>query len=606
MLLWQSADPPDIAGRWNGEGWWNVVLEQKQPGKYDGTYTDTYGIENGTIQLKWSRIERRFKGTWKEDEDRDGKISVRRVGDEIRGAWTTNKKSGINPGVPELADLLWTRAANRQLAKTLATGAKAAKRSPFPKGAHIGRKGASVMVVHDDVDLHYVFYHAGDFNTSSSGSQNTSSLTWMDEGSITLKDGTTFGYNRKSVDPFHLRVNGKEYDLRQGRVLQLINGGSVEQLKQFPSLSTARDPDGLAKLIASTQAMYEEPVTLEKLRQQLAAARAQLRDLQETYASTHPVVMNVSQSIAALQRMFEEQSKAKKAIGTDDSPSADRGKETLELLELVTGKGAPWVATTYYLETSHQRLFTKRSLTAGVTVIDLSDVSGHPDVTFKVRLFLPHVSRRGAHFIARNSVHLWVSTEELRSVADGRRFVRAFYYPKDEPEGSQLLKATTLDPKAAQPKWLAETEELGDLIAVAEITRGTKPATPKRAVSIIERLQGVWLLGAEEQFGYVQAVDDPEQEPLRVVIEGQTLRGCFNAPWKPIVWSIEFDNETRPQAMYLTAEGNGKKKTRSVRFRLNDDELDLCFNRRTPERLPVELKTAEGSDAIIWHLRRGS
>ncbi len=108
-FLWQAADPPDIAGRWTGEQWGNVLLEQKQPGRYDGTYTDTFGREDGTIQLKWSRIERRFKGTWGEGEDRYGKISVRPVGDEIRGAWTTSKRSGISPGTPELADLSWVR-----------------------------------------------------------------------------------------------------------------------------------------------------------------------------------------------------------------------------------------------------------------------------------------------------------------------------------------------------------------------------------------------------------------------------------------------------------------------------------------------------------------
>jgi len=109
MFLWQSTDPPDIAGRWAGEGWGDVLLELEKPGKYDGTYTDTSGKEDGTIQLKWSRIERRFKGTWGEGKDRYGKISVRLVDGEIRGAWTTNKKSEISPGTPELADLLWVR-----------------------------------------------------------------------------------------------------------------------------------------------------------------------------------------------------------------------------------------------------------------------------------------------------------------------------------------------------------------------------------------------------------------------------------------------------------------------------------------------------------------
>jgi len=109
VFLWQSTDPPDIAGRWTGEGWGNVALERTQPGKYDGTYTDTSDEQDGTIELKWSRIERRFNGSWREGRDRYGKISVRLVGDEIRGAWTTNKKSKIVSGTPRLADLLWVK-----------------------------------------------------------------------------------------------------------------------------------------------------------------------------------------------------------------------------------------------------------------------------------------------------------------------------------------------------------------------------------------------------------------------------------------------------------------------------------------------------------------
>lgn len=212
--------------------------------------------------------------------------------------------------------------------------------------------------------------------------------------------------------------------------------------------------------------------------------------------------------------------------------------------------------------------------------------------------------RRGADYVARNSVHLWVSKEELKGVAEGERFVRAFYYPTDASKGSQLLRATTLIPKAAQPKWLAETEKLGDLIAVVEITRGTKPVATPPDFTDVERLQGVWLVESEEHFGQMQAAHDPEQEQLRVVIEGQTLRGCFDAPWKPITWNTEFDNETDPQAMYLKTTVNDKSKKRSVRFRLRDDRLELCFDRRNPERLPVKHRTAEGSNAVIWHLRR--
>ena len=108
-FLMATAEPSEISGEWTGEGWDNVVLHRTGSAEYRGTYTDTIGKQPGKIELKWSRIERRYKGTWSEGKDRFGKISVRQVGDEIRGAWSTDRKSRINPATPELADLLWVR-----------------------------------------------------------------------------------------------------------------------------------------------------------------------------------------------------------------------------------------------------------------------------------------------------------------------------------------------------------------------------------------------------------------------------------------------------------------------------------------------------------------
>jgi|GEM_PF-752949 len=110
MFAWQATEAPDIAGKWSGPEWGDVVLAAVNPGEYQGTYTDNFQRTLGTIVLKWSRLERRYKGTWREGQNRSGKLSLRLVKDEIRGAWTTSKKSAIHPGTPELADLTWTRA----------------------------------------------------------------------------------------------------------------------------------------------------------------------------------------------------------------------------------------------------------------------------------------------------------------------------------------------------------------------------------------------------------------------------------------------------------------------------------------------------------------
>jgi protein involved in polysaccharide export with SLBB domain len=104
-----STNPPDISGHWSGEDWGQVVLTQTAAGQYAGTYTETIGKAPGKIELKWSRIERRFNGSWSEAEDRFGDLSVRLVDHDIRGALTTDPKSKINPATPRLADLNWTR-----------------------------------------------------------------------------------------------------------------------------------------------------------------------------------------------------------------------------------------------------------------------------------------------------------------------------------------------------------------------------------------------------------------------------------------------------------------------------------------------------------------
>ena len=107
-----TSDPPNISSNWHGEDWGQVTLTQTAPGEYTGIYTDTVVKEKGPgkIDLKWSRIERRYNGTWREGEDdRFGSLSVHLVGNEIRGALTTSAKSKVNPATPRLAELTWTR-----------------------------------------------------------------------------------------------------------------------------------------------------------------------------------------------------------------------------------------------------------------------------------------------------------------------------------------------------------------------------------------------------------------------------------------------------------------------------------------------------------------
>ena len=115
IFAWQATEPPDIAGKWSGPEWGEVVLTATKEGEYEGTYTDTYQDQPGTIELKWSRLQGRYKGTWHEGKQRSGKIALRLVENEIHGAWTASKKSELNPGTPELADLTWRRSSDKPL-----------------------------------------------------------------------------------------------------------------------------------------------------------------------------------------------------------------------------------------------------------------------------------------------------------------------------------------------------------------------------------------------------------------------------------------------------------------------------------------------------------
>jgi serine/threonine-protein kinase len=166
---WLATEPPDIAGQWKGEEWGTVVLKKIDDGEYTGTYTDTFGKKPGEIHLKWSRIERRFNGTWHEGPglaltdggdgkapialdfgfpvdklDRVGELSVRLVGNEIRGAFTTDAKSKINPATPRLADLTWVRTDKRAAA---VWGQETVIRVPDPPDAKAAVEWQPVSVV---------------------------------------------------------------------------------------------------------------------------------------------------------------------------------------------------------------------------------------------------------------------------------------------------------------------------------------------------------------------------------------------------------------------------------------------------------------------------
>ena len=75
------------------------------------------------------------------------------------------------------------------------------------------------------------------------------SNVWVDDGSIRLPNGRSFGFVRESHDDLHLRINGAEYDLRSGRVFVLLPEGTVQQFPLSPTLSEARNVSAIRDLI---------------------------------------------------------------------------------------------------------------------------------------------------------------------------------------------------------------------------------------------------------------------------------------------------------------------------------------------------------------------
>ncbi len=172
------------------------------------------------------------------------------------------------------------------------------KSNPFPTGAHISRNHHSVMVTHDQAatTLHYVLYYAGDFGTTSSGTQNLVANTWVDEGSVKLKNGRTFGYRRVPLYPDELHINGTAYDLLKGRVLVLRDDGTLNQVKSFPALAVARDPEALAKALTPKPLPPPERIDFKILRVENPPGTRDIR-LHFERDSNYGLALEVSQDV---------------------------------------------------------------------------------------------------------------------------------------------------------------------------------------------------------------------------------------------------------------------------------------------------------------------
>lgn len=110
FLTWQYLEPADISGDWSGEQWSDISLAsvEEAAGWYSGSFQDAAG-ERGVVHLEWSRLQRRYNGRWKVGELRSGSLTLRQVGDELRGAVAVDADSPVADQEPRLRELSWRR-----------------------------------------------------------------------------------------------------------------------------------------------------------------------------------------------------------------------------------------------------------------------------------------------------------------------------------------------------------------------------------------------------------------------------------------------------------------------------------------------------------------
>ena len=111
--------------------------------------------------------------------------------------------------------------------------------------------------VHQDGTLHFLLYYPGDFSTSSASSSNAKNRSWENDATITLPNKRTIGVRRSSVDPTVLRLNGKEYDLRQGRIFTIGHTATIKQISM--RASPVREQADLKAFVAAYQSHQKKP-----------------------------------------------------------------------------------------------------------------------------------------------------------------------------------------------------------------------------------------------------------------------------------------------------------------------------------------------------------
>ncbi|MDZ4687695.1 MAG: hypothetical protein SH850_21700 [Planctomycetaceae bacterium] len=102
-----------------------------------------------------------------------------------------------------------------------------------PHAAHIGGNDFTTYCVHDEKTAAYIIAYRGDFGSSSDNNSNSKTHTWNEDVKLTLKTPAgkkEVSFRRDHTAPDKLTLAGKDYDLKNGRLLLLNADGAVRQL----------------------------------------------------------------------------------------------------------------------------------------------------------------------------------------------------------------------------------------------------------------------------------------------------------------------------------------------------------------------------------------
>lgn len=133
--------------------------------------------------------------------------------------------------------------------------------SPFPASEHVSRNRLSVIATYNakETELHYVLFYKGDFaGTGSSGTEPADEFV----GGRRQREAEKrphFRLSPRGALPGRTAHQRHRLRFEKGRVLVLRDDGAVDQLRFFPTVALAREPQAVSELIGREDAAENLP-----------------------------------------------------------------------------------------------------------------------------------------------------------------------------------------------------------------------------------------------------------------------------------------------------------------------------------------------------------